>query len=398
MIELLAPAGNWAMLRAAVKAGANSVYFGIKSFNMRAAATNFSPKEVKKVVEYCHQNKIKAYCTINIIIFEKELKKVKKLLILLKKAEVDAVICWDLAVVKICRELGLTIHLSTQASVANSESAKLWKEWGVERIILARECSLEDIKSIKEKTKLEVEIFVHGARCISLSGRCFLSYELFNKSANRGECLQPCRREYKVIDEEGKELVMENNFIMSAKDLCSLPLLKEIINSGADCLKIEGRNRGAQYVFYVVSAYREAIKALSQHKFDSDKIKQLTEKLNQVYNKDFSRGYLVNYPYHQRCNVYGSKASQEKVLVGKVNNFYKKIGVVEFKVESGKLSSGDKLAFEGPTTGYIEQIIEEIHTDNGKTKKAQKGEIISLKTREIIRKNDLVYLIKKRKK
>ncbi|MBT5924918.1 U32 family peptidase, partial [Candidatus Woesearchaeota archaeon] len=225
MVELLAPVGNWTMLRAAVKAGADAVYFGVKGFNMRASSINFDIDEIKEVIDYCHQNNVKAYCTVNIIILEQEIEKLHTILQTLQDSNIDAVICWDFAVIQKCKELHIPIHLSTQASVSNSQSALQWKEFGVERIVLARECSLEDVKDIKEKTNMEIEVFVHGARCISLSGRCFMSQELFGKSANKGECLQPCRREYTVTDEEGKQMVMDNNFIMSAKDLCALPLL-----------------------------------------------------------------------------------------------------------------------------------------------------------------------------
>lgn len=309
-MELLAPVGNRSMLTAAVEAGADAVYFGVKGFNMRVAAANFSLEDTKEVVEYCHQNNVKAYCTVNIIVYEKELEKLDELLVGLKEAGIDAVICWDLAVIKKCKELGIEIHLSTQASVSNSESAKLWKEFGVTRIVLARECSIEDVKEIKEKSSVELECFIHGARCISLSGRCYMSQELFNKSANRGECLQPCRREYKVIDEENKEMVMQNNFIMSAKDLCALPILDKL--TFVDCFKIEGRNRGAQYVSKVVSVYRRALDAIEEGEFNEQLVASLTEELKEVYNKDFSRGFFVDYPYHDRTNLYGSKATTEK--------------------------------------------------------------------------------------
>lgn len=395
-MQLLAPAGNWSMLRAAVDAGADAVYFGIGGLNMRAAANNFSLEEIKEVVEFCHQNKVKAFCTVNVIIYEKEIEKLDQILRILKEADIDAVICWDLAVVKKCKELGLEIHLSTQASVSNSESAKLWKEFGVRRIILARECNLEDIGEIKEKTGLEIEVFVHGARCISLSGRCFMSQELFGKSANRGECWQPCRREYKVIDEENNEMLMENNFIMSAKDLCALPLLPKLVKTGADCFKVEGRNRGADYVHKVVSVYRRALDAIKENKFNEELVGELTEELKKVYNKDFSSGFLIDYPYHERCDTYGNKASTEKVLLGKVRNFYKEKSAAEFKVESEGFSIGDKLIFIGNKTGYVEETVSEMHDDSGRIETAKKGEIFSVKTNKPVREGDKVYLVRER--
>ncbi|MBT4936040.1 U32 family peptidase [Candidatus Woesearchaeota archaeon] len=394
MVELLAPVGNWTMLRAAVKAGADAVYFGVKGFNMRASSINFDIDEIKEVIDYCHQNNVKAYCTVNIIILEQEIEKLHTILQTLQDSNIDAVICWDFAVIQKCKELHIPIHLSTQASVSNSQSALQWKEFGVERIVLARECSLEDVKDIKEKTNMEIEVFVHGARCISLSGRCFMSQELFGKSANKGECLQPCRREYTVTDEEGKQMVMDNNFIMSAKDLCALPLLPKLMH--VDCLKIEGRNRSADYVFKVVSVYKEALDAINNNTFSDELITKLTSKLREVYNKDFSQGFLIEYPHHERCNEYGSKATTRKILIGKVSNFYSKINVAEFTIESEGFKLGDTLSFEGPTTGYHQEIVSEVHTDNGKKEEVKKGEIVSVKLNSKVRENDKVYLITKR--
>ncbi len=394
MPQLLSPAGDWTMLTAAIKAGADAVYFGVRGLNMRAAANNFELKDIKKVVSFCHKHEVKAYCTVNVIIYEKELKLLWKILKTLKQAKIDAVICWDLAVIKKCKELKIPIHLSTQASVSNSEAAKYWKKLGVKRIVLARECSLEDVKEIKKKTGLEIEVFVHGARCISLSGRCFMSQELFGKSANRGECLQPCRRDYLVTDEEGKQMKLENNFVLSAKDLCALPLLDKLMF--VDSLKIEGRNRGAEYVFKVTKVYREWLDAIKKKRFNPELVAKLTETLKEAYNKDFSTGFLVDYPHHERCNIYGSKATLEKVQLGKVINYYKKLGVAEIKVESTGFSVGDKLAFTGPTTGYAEVVAEEIADDSGKINKAVKGAVVTVKTDFLVRENDKVYLVKKR--
>lgn len=397
MIELLSPVGDFSMLSATIKAGADAIYFGIRGFNMRASANNFSLPEAKKVIQLCHQNKIKAYCTINVIIYEKELSQLNKVLTALKRSKVDAIICWDLAVIKRCHEIKIPIHLSTQASVSNSESARLWKKFGIKRIVLARECALEDIKAIKQNSKIETEVFIHGARCISLSGRCFMSQELFNKSANRGECLQPCRREFKVIDEENKEMKLANNFVMSAKDLCTLPILPKILSTKTDSLKIEGRNRGADYVFKVTSVYRKALEAIRKNKFSPKLIEELMAELRSVYNKDFSTGYFIDYPHHQRANLYGSKSTQEKVLIGKVSNYYSKIRVTEFKTERIGFKIGDKIAFIGPTTGYHEETVSEIHTDKGKTSKAEKGQIVSIKVSQKVRENDSIYLVRNRK-
>jgi U32 family peptidase len=386
------------MLTAAVKAGADAVYLGVQGLNMRIAAANFSIEDMPKVIKFCHENKVKVYCTINIIIFEKELLTLDKVLPKLKKAGVDAVICWDLAVIKKCKELGIETHLSTQASVSNSESAKLWKEFGVSRIVLARECSLEDVKEIKEKAGIEIETFIHGARCISLSGRCFMSEELYKKSANRGECLQPCRRQYRAIGDDGKEMVLENNFIMSAKDLCALPLLPKLQEAGVISLKIEGRNRGAEYVSKVVSVYREALDAMAAGNFSEKLIFKLTKKLEEVYNKGFTQGFYVDYPHHMLSDTDGNKATTRKVQIGKVSNYYDKISVAEFKVESEGLKLGNKLGFLGDTTGYYEQVVEEIHDDNGKLENAEKGMIVSVKLNARVRIGDKVFLVKNLRK
>ena len=394
-MELLAPVGNWSMLKAAIDAGCDAIYFGIKGLNMRANTNNFTLEETKEVINFCHEHKVKAYCTVNIIFFEQELTQLKTVLETLKTNQIDGIICWDLAVIKFCKESGLEIHLSTQASVSNSESALLWKEFGVKRIVLARECSLEDVKEIKDKTGIEIECFIHGARCISLSGRCFMSYDLFGKSANRGECLQPCRREYTVTDEENNKMKLENNYIMSAKDLCVLPFLPKLVELGISSYKIEGRNRGAEYVFKVVSAYRKALTAIENKTFSEELSNKLIEELREVYNKDFSTGFYVNYPHHERTNVHNSKATTEKVQIGKVSNFYPHKSVVEFKVESSEISVGEKLAFIGSTTGYYEEDISEIHDENGSIQIAKQGTLVAVKLKQKVRENDKVFVIRK---
>jgi len=265
MVELIAPAGNWPMLRAAIDAGADAVYLGTKSLNMRVTAGNFELSELKKAVSECHKKKVKAYLTLNTIVYQTEIESVRKIITGAKKAKVDAIIAWDFAVINEAKKAGLEVHLSTQAGVANFESAKFYSKLGVKRIVFARELSLEQIKSIilgikKEGLNLETEVFVHGAMCVSISGRCFLSQEIFKKSANRGECLHPCRRPYKVINEDtGNELRLGNNFILSPKDLCVLPFIGGLIDAGIDSFKIEGRNKSPEYAQVVVKCYKEAI-------------------------------------------------------------------------------------------------------------------------------------------
>lgn len=400
-MKLLAPAGDWSCLSAAVKAGADAVYFGLKELNMRALAKNFDLKELKKVVDFCHEKKVKAYLTLNSIIYQKELGRVKEILKKAKGAKIDAVISWDFSVISLCEQLKIPIHLSTQTSISNFEALKVLKSKFkmIESVNLARELSLEQIKEIhekikKEKLKVEIEVFVHGARCISVSGRCFMSQDLFCKSANRGECLQVCRREFLVKDEEGKELKVEDRFIFSPKDLCALSVLDKL--AFVDTFKIEGRKRDAFYVNKVVSIYRKAMEAIKKKEFNGGLVESLKRELEEVYNKGFGTGFLEGYPTSDQAGAYGSKAKMEKILLGKVKNFYTKLSVVEFKVESQGVSVGDRLAFIGPTTGYEEIVVEEIHTDQGIKRKAQKKEEVSFKIGFKVRKNDKVYLIREK--
>ena len=265
-VELLSPAGDFASLRAAVENGADAIYFGLKQLNMRAAANNFSLADMKKVVDYCHKNKVKAYLTLNTIIYDDEIKKAEKILKEAKKAKVDAIIVWDLAIMQLCKKLKLKTHLSTQANITNSETIKFYKKLGVKRINLARELSLEQIKKLK--SDVEIEAFVHGALCVSISGRCFISQSLYSKSANRGKCLQPCRREYEIKDKEtGFKLDLGNNYILSPKDLCALPILDKLIKAKIGALKIEGRNRSPEYIAVTTRVYREAIDSYYNKKF-----------------------------------------------------------------------------------------------------------------------------------
>ena len=296
--ELLAPAGNWAMLRAAVDAGCDAVYFGLKILNMRATANNFEISELSKVVKFCHDNKIRAHLTLNIIIYEDELEKAELVVKEAKKANIDAIICWDLSVIRLCKKHDVPFHISTQASISNSESAKFYADLGAERIILARECTLEQIKDLKSKVgNLPIETFIHGAMCVAVSGRCFMSQFSYCKSANKGDCIQPCRRSYKIIDEEtGKEFSVENNYIMSAKDLCTMPILDKIVDAGISSLKIEGRAKAPEYVKTVVSCYRKAIDAIGNDTFTEDLKLKLYNELKISFNRDFSFGFYLGNP------------------------------------------------------------------------------------------------------
>jgi len=396
--ELLAPAGNFEMLAAALKSGADAVYLGISGLNMRARAKNFSIKDLDKIVDICKVNKVKTYLALNTIIYEEEIDVVKETLKAAKKAGIDAIICWDLSVIKIAKEFGLDVHLSTQGSASNSIALSEYEKLGVSRVILARECTLDEIKQIKESSDIEIEVFVHGAMCVSVSGRCFMSEEMYGKSANRGECIQPCRRKYKIIDPEtDKELELDNHYVMSPKDLCTIGIIDKLIDAGIDAFKIEGRNRSPEYVKTVVDCYRKAIDLHIAGKLSKEKKEGLIERLKTVYNRGFSEGFFMGRPITDWTDSYGSKSTKVKEYVGKVLNYYKKPSVAEIKLESGTLGEAEDILIIGPTTGVIETKAESMEIEKKKVKNVFKGQSVGLKIDGIVRKNDKVYRWSERK-
>jgi putative protease len=388
--ELLAPAGDFISLREAVKAGCDAVYFGIKGFNMRAGAKNFKTSDLPEIKKIC--GKTKKYLVLNTIIYENELKQAEEIIKKTKKYA-DAVICWDASIINLCRKYKMPFHISTQASVSNSKSALFYKKLGAERIIPARECTLEQIKEIKHKAGIIVEAFIHGAMCVSVSGRCFMSQFTFGRSANRGECLQNCRREYTIQDIDKEfQLKLGSNYVMSAKDLCTMPFIDKLISAGIDAFKIEGRNRPPEYVKTSVEAYREAIDAYYAGKLTKELKEKLTAKLKKVYNKDFSSGFYMGKPINEFTDEYGNKATTKKEFIGKVQNYYPKAKVVEISVESSTFNKGDTLMIQGTTTGIIEFKAEEIMQDEKMTEQVKRGKA-TIKLGEKARKNDVVYLI-----
>ncbi len=391
----MAPAGNRTMLGTAVNSGADAVYFGVDRLNMRAKAKNFTVEELKNIVEFCKEKKVKSYLTLNTIIYEDEIELAEKLVKEAKNSGVDMVICWDLSVINICRKYNMPFAVSTQASVSNSSSAKLYKELGAERVVLARECTLEDIKKIISEIDIEVEAFVHGAMCIAISGRCFMSHELFDKSANRGECIQPCRREYEIKDTQtGNEMILGEDYVMSPKDLCSIEFIDRLIEAGIDSFKIEGRKRSPEYVAVVVSVYRRAIDLYFENKLTDEIKKELLEELSTVYNRGFSSGFYFKIPSTEEFTEgYGNLAVVKKTYVGKVLNYFKnkKIGFV--KLESDNISLNDKVYIIGETTGVVELNIESIFSNDVSVNKASKGEEITFPCAELIRPRDKVYKI-----
>lgn len=394
--ELLAPVGNWSMLIAAVEAGADAVYLGVKGLNMRATAKNFTLADLRKIAKYCHEHNVRVYLTVNTIVYENEVSKIKKIILKAKEHNIDAIICWDFSVINIAKEVGIEFHISTQASISNSESANFFYGLGATRCVLARECSLEDVKKIKKKSKIGIEVFAHGAMCVSVSGRCFISQFLYGKSANRGDCIQPCRRAFdKVLlkdKEEDKELVVGNDFVMSPKDLCTLPFLDKLYPY-ADSLKIEGRGKSPEYVSTVVSVYREAIDKISKNEFSKEFIDEGMKRLNSVFNRGFSDGFFMGKPINEFTDEYGSKSTKKKYTLGRVKNYYKKIGVAEVEITSNNVKKDDEIIFIGNKTGILQQKVDSIVIDGDKTI-AHKGDIASIKTEKIVRKNDAVFLWK----
>lgn len=390
--ELLAPAGSMESLIAAVDNGADAVYFGLNEFNMRARAKNFSFRDLKKIEKICKLKNVKRYLTLNVIIYDLELEKLEKLVQKVKPF-IDAIICWDFSVIQLCKKYKIPFHISTQASISNLESAKFYQSLGAERIVLARELSLKQIKKISKELKIGVECFCHGAMCVSISGRCFTSQFLYCKSANRGECIQPCRKEYLIKDKEtGKELILENDRVMSAKDLCTLPFLEDMKRSGIISFKIEGRNRSPEYVATVVKEYRKALdKKLSQ-----EEIKESLKNLEKVYHRGNSSGFYLGVPTADDfSNSEKGDQTESKIYIGRIEKYWPKIGVAGIKMHHSILKIGDEIYVIGKETGIKRAKIERIEMEGKSLPSCKKGDFVGIKILGV-KKGDSVYLIKKK--
>ncbi len=397
--ELLAPVGDFSMLQAAIDAKADAVYFGVKKLNMRATAKNFELDQLPKVVSTAHANNLKAYLTLNTIIYEEEIDEVSNILALAKEAGVDAIICWDFAVIQKAKELGLEIHISTQASISNSLSASFYHALGATRCVLARECTLEQIREIRSKSKIQIEVFIHGAMCVSVSGRCFLSQFLYGRSANRGDCIQPCRRAYETYlirdKQTGKELILGNDYILSPKDLCTLPFLDKIVPY-VDALKIEGRVRGAEYVYVTVKTYREALNRIADATFNEEFVEWGMKELAKVYNRGFSEGFFMGKPIDSFTKKPNSQATRRKRILGSVTNYFSRVSVAEIQITANSVKVGDEIVITGPTTGVVIQRVESIEREYNPVKEAHKGERVGIKVSKKVRRNDSVFVWEKR--
>lgn len=400
----MAPAGNFECLRAAIEGGADSVYFGVGNLNMRAhSANNFKPEDLKELTRICREAGVKSYLTLNICLYSEDLPDMRKALDKAKEAGVDAIIASDIAAIAYCRSIGLEVHISTQLSISNLEAVKFYARFA-DVVVLARELNLDQVREISDGIVREnitgpsgnlvrIEMFAHGALCMAISGKCYLSLHTAGQSANRGECIQICRRGYGVTDlETGNELNIDNKYIMSPKDLCTIEFMDKIIGAGVRVFKIEGRARSAEYVKRTAQCYREAADAVCEGTYTPEKAAELKSRLSEVFNRGFWDGYYQGARMGQWSDVYGSQATRRKVYAGKVTNWFDRIGVAEITVESAPVKAGADLMAIGSTTGVVEFKAEDIRVEFEPVAEAPKGCKCSVKVPEKLRRGDKVYL------
>jgi len=405
-IEIMAPVGSFESLMAAVQAGANSVYFGLSKMNMRSrSSVNFTDEDLDKILEICTKHKLKSYLTLNIVIYQEELERMHSLIDLALEKGVSAVIASDHSVIGYARSKGLDVHISTQVNISNVDSVRFYAAFS-DVMVLARELNMDQVKEIYETIerenicgpsgkKVKLEMFVHGALCMAVSGKCYMSLHEQNYSANRGACLQVCRRAYNVKDKDSEiELDIENEYIMSPKDLSTIHFVNKLMDAGVRVFKIEGRARPAEYVHNVVDCYSEAVNSVIDGTYTQEKIEAWTKRLASVFNRGFWDGYYLGQRLGEWSHVYGSTATKKKILVGKCSNYFSKLGVAEFTCEANEVEVGDELLITGPTTGVVNFIIDEIREDMKPVKKTTKGIRFSVKTPELVRRNDKVFLWK----
>jgi putative protease len=405
-IEIMAPVGSFESLAAAIQAKADSVYFGIEQLNMCAkSSNNFTTEDLKKIVEICNKNNIKSYLTVNTIIYDHDVNIMKQIVNTAKESGVSAIIVSDQAVMNYAKSIGLEVHISTQLNVSNIETVKFYANFA-DVMVLARELSLKQVKHItetihKEQIKgpsgnlVQIEIFAHGALCMAVSGKCYLSLHEQNSSANRGACLQTCRKAYIVTEKEtGFELEIDNEYIMSPKDLSTIDFVDKVLDAGVKVFKIEGRARPAEYVKITTESYKNAVNSVYEKTYTKEKIDEWIKQLSTVFNRGFWDGYYLGRKMGEWTENYGNQATQRKLYVGKITNFFKKIGVAEIKVEANTLSLNEEIKVLGPTTGVYEDVVSEIRLDDGNVVNiAPKGSVCSIKTTEMLRRGDKVYKV-----
>ncbi len=402
-IEIMAPVGSYASLHAAIQGGANSVYFGIGNLNMRSKSSqNFTLDDLVEITRICREAHIRTYLTLNTVIFDHELDQMRQLVDMAKQHGITAIIASDQAVIQYASRVGIEIHMSTQANITNLEAIKYYAQFA-DVMVTARELQIEQVKAITQAIDqqqikgpsgqlVQIEIFAHGALCMAVSGKCYLSLDNLNSSANRGACLQPCRRKYTVKDKDSDlELEVDNEYIMSPKDLKTVAFLDKILDAGVRVLKLEGRGRSPEYVKTVARVYREAVDAWFAGEYTQENIDRWNDELASVYNRGFWDGYYMGKKLGEWTEDYGNQATIRKMYIGLVTNYFSKIGVAEVKIETHDLSVGDEIKIIGPTTGVYEDAVRELRLEMDPVEKVVKGNLCSLPVKELVRRGDKLY-------
>ncbi|XLQ20288.1 MAG: peptidase U32 family protein [Candidatus Moraniibacteriota bacterium] len=409
--EVMAPVGSFESLSAAINAGADSVYFGVTQLNMRAkAAHNMTINDLAEIAKIAHENDVKTYLVVNTLLYDHDIIVMRKIVDAAKENNIDAIIAFDFACVNYCNEVGMPVHMSVQFSISNYETVEFFAKH-TNRVVLARELNLEQIKNIYQQIEtnqlmgnegrlMEIEAFAHGALCVAQSGRCWMSVYTDNSSANRGACRQNCRAKYKVTDvDTGNELIVDNQYIMSAADICTIDFLDEVLDSGIQVLKIEGRGRSPEYVSTVVKTYKKALKDIENGEYDREKINEYLIDLQKVFNRKLSHGnYYLGKEIVEYSDVHGSKATHEKEFIGRVTHYYPKVNIAEIKIDTGSMKKGDEFLFIGKTTGALEGVIKELRVDGKISESSKKGDVITFEVDSRVRINDKLYLVKKKEK
>ncbi len=404
-MEIMAPVGSWESLQAAIQAGADSIYFGVEQLNMRVkSAASLTIDDISIIAAKCHKYGMRAYLTINTTLYDHDKQLMSAIVSKANEAGIDAIIAADFAVINECRKQGVSLHISTQANVTNIDTVEFYATYA-DLIVLSRELTLTQVKQIVQEIKnrnicgpkgehVKIEIFAHGALCMAVSGKCYLSLDSNNSSANRGACVQNCRHKYLVTDlDNGKQLEIDNQYIMSAQDLCTIDFLDKIGETGVSVLKIEGRGRSADYVHTTVKCYKEAVAAVEDGSYTKDKVVRWKEELSTVFNRGFWDGYYMGRKLGEWSDVDGSKATRKKILLGRVVKYYPRLGVAEFQLEAGSIAVDDEIMLTGNVTGLHMQKVEPIHKDNGPVDKADKGSNITIPVNRKARIGDKLYKI-----
>ena len=405
-VEITAPAGSLESLSAAIRAGADSVYFGVEKLNMRShSSANFTLRDLAKIAKICNKSKVKSYLALNTVIYDSDIPEMKKICDSAKSAGISAIIASDIAVMKYAHSIGLPVHISVQANVSNIEAVKFFAKFA-DAIVLARELTLPQIAAIISEIRtetvtgpsgelLKIEIFIHGALCVSISGKCYMSLAVYNTSANRGECYQSCRRKYRVTDDEtGYEMIVDNKYVMSPKDLCTIRIIDKILDAGVSILKIEGRGRSADYVSAVTGAYREAVELCSEGEFSARHLEKLEKELASVFNRGFWHGgYYLGDNAGEWSGISGNKAEKKKVQLGIITNYFHKPGIAEITLTAGDMKIGDEILATGRTTGAVKLEIAGLRVDGKESSSAKKGGVATFPCGVKLRRGDNIYLL-----